>query len=677
MTNQSSLTKELLEGMKRSDLQRVCKERGLKANLKTEAMIELLLDSPPSQSVHRPSRYRAVSTRSVGRRSSTRSRLYSTSSMIVHSDTDEDQDHHAVKPESEAASGLHPGPMTRTRKARDAQLRLGVGRPTVAAGRGPRGVTRSVSISRGTRSRSGRGAKPVPAPTVEGTLEEAPPPPSNHGTPQPRTIENGRIRRVSTMDITTDQAGVRAIVEEQVRPLQRTVASLQRQLQQQTSAHAQEVAALNDRVMTIMNELRELHRHAESIQLLRSSVEQIQTELSRVRHGRSSESLHDPTNSSASASILPGSPSHPTNVRAHRQIEPTRHSRAPQSNPAFEYPPPPAGSPAKPPSRDVPIQISILGKQQRSADDCDTTAILETDQEDTADIDPRASIHRQRRKRAKMEQPVDDASETPLVGPSNPAGDGQPEGSTSRDGSSSETTVARQLVSSPTAAATGRPSRDRVVGDVIFTDQDFDFFDNPTNLQPAEPQPNPSQTLENQPHPFTFAFPGVAQSPVTSTPVPIGSLLDPSSSPALSTLPYPERPHSPSPVPMPHRAVLTRPSQSEAYHPFGSPPGSRNLPDSSATHGSVIDPSSLLRTPPRPSHDMSSLDSDPIDGRRRSSSNDVGAGLGMTSVPTRVEETPVALVRRTMYGTELEGDTRFGDFGVEGVATGFWTGLRF
>jgi hypothetical protein len=66
MTGQPLLTRDLLEGMKRSDLQRVCKvrvdtssvdsnahafepaqERGLKANLKTEAMIELLLDSPP------------------------------------------------------------------------------------------------------------------------------------------------------------------------------------------------------------------------------------------------------------------------------------------------------------------------------------------------------------------------------------------------------------------------------------------------------------------------------------------------------------------------------------------------------------------------------------------------------------------------------------------------------
>jgi hypothetical protein len=30
-----------------------------------------------------------------------------------------------------------------------------------------------------------------------------------------------------------------------------------------------------------------------------------------------------------------------------------------------------------------------------------------------------------------------------------------------------------------------------------------------------------------------------------------------------------------------------------------------------------------------------------------------------------------------MYGTELEGDTRFGDFGVEGVAAGFWAGSKF
>ena len=64
-------------------------------------------------------------------------------------------------------SGHNPGPMTRTRKARDAQLQLGVGRPPATPGRGPR--TRSASIAKGSRSRSGRGAKPVSTPIVEGS----------------------------------------------------------------------------------------------------------------------------------------------------------------------------------------------------------------------------------------------------------------------------------------------------------------------------------------------------------------------------------------------------------------------------------------------------------------------------------------------------------------------------
>ena len=48
------------------------------------------------------------------------------------------------------------------------------------------------------------------------TLEDEPQPSSNYGTPQSRTIENGRIRRTSTIDTHTDQAGVKQIVEEQV-----------------------------------------------------------------------------------------------------------------------------------------------------------------------------------------------------------------------------------------------------------------------------------------------------------------------------------------------------------------------------------------------------------------------------------------------------------------------------
>lgn len=154
--------------------------------------------------------------------------------MIIHSDTDEDEEQHTVKPETGAPSGPHPGPMTRTRKARDAQLRLGVGRPTAAGGQGARTVTRSVSIAKGTRSRSGRGTKPAQAPiVVEGSSDhfhlqwtsreqhltdttETLPPTSNRGTPRPRANESGHIKRTSATDVSMDEAGVRAVVEEQV-----------------------------------------------------------------------------------------------------------------------------------------------------------------------------------------------------------------------------------------------------------------------------------------------------------------------------------------------------------------------------------------------------------------------------------------------------------------------------
>ena len=61
--------------------------------------------------------------------------------------------------------------------------------------------------------------------------------------------------------------------------------------------------------------------------------------------------------------------------------------------------------------------------------------------------------------------------------------------------------------------------------------------------------------------------------------------------------------------------------------------------------------------------------------RRTVSSTEVGIQLGMSSTLPLPPDTPGAQMKRTMYGTELESDTRFGDFGVEGVASGFWAGL--
>ena len=61
--------------------------------------------------------------------------------------------------------------------------------------------------------------------------------------------------------------------------------------------------------------------------------------------------------------------------------------------------------------------------------------------------------------------------------------------------------------------------------------------------------------------------------------------------------------------------------------------------------------------------------------RRTVSSTEVGLQLGMSGTLPLPPETPGGQMKRTMYGTELESDTRFGDFGVEGVASGFWAGL--
>ena len=99
----------------------------------------------------------------------------------------------------------------------------------------------------------------------------------------------------------------------------------------------------------------------------------------------------------------------------------------------------------------------------------------------------------------------------------------------------------------------------------------------------------------------------------------------------------------------------------------------------------TINPTALMHTPALPSvpemHEVSASTSSAgvhLNGlpRRTVSSTEVGMQLGMSSAAQLPPDTPGVPMKRTMYGTELEDDTRFGDFGVEGVASGFWAGLR-
>jgi len=107
-----------------------------------------------------------VSTRHSSR--STGGRL---SSVIIHdideghaSEEEEEKESHSEEPENQPNPDIVP-PATRTRKAKDTQKRLGVGRPAAAGGSGVR-----VSTGRSKRGKAPRAALPVQDTIMEGTL---------------------------------------------------------------------------------------------------------------------------------------------------------------------------------------------------------------------------------------------------------------------------------------------------------------------------------------------------------------------------------------------------------------------------------------------------------------------------------------------------------------------------
>ena len=90
--------------------------------------------------------------------------------MIVH-DIDEEENLEQDRENSiTEGSQQNPSPTSlappRTRKAKETQTRLGVGRPLAVGGQGPRVVTRSSGGSRGKEVKSSRSRKPK-EPTIE------------------------------------------------------------------------------------------------------------------------------------------------------------------------------------------------------------------------------------------------------------------------------------------------------------------------------------------------------------------------------------------------------------------------------------------------------------------------------------------------------------------------------
>lgn len=161
---------------------------GVRANLKTEALINLLLDASRSaeMSLQRPIRP-LIQTRPQPPRPDTvqlpvrsTSRISSRStvrrgSVIIHdiNDRNGQQSTSRSSQERNAKPIRLPSSQLPRRKARETQYRLGVGRPIVAGGKGARAVTKSVNVSqRSRRLKNSTTLQPSEATIVEGMKAE-------------------------------------------------------------------------------------------------------------------------------------------------------------------------------------------------------------------------------------------------------------------------------------------------------------------------------------------------------------------------------------------------------------------------------------------------------------------------------------------------------------------------
>ncbi|KAF5390217.1 hypothetical protein D9757_002804 [Collybiopsis confluens] len=585
-----SADRKALEALSRIELQKRCKDHGLKANLKSEALIELLLDAQKVPTTSQPGR-RSVSTR-MSSRSTTAGR---TSSMIIH-DVDEDEDEstqssaEAAKEESDLGESKPP-PIPRTRKAKETQLRLGVGRPLAAGGTGARAVTKSVSVS---RSKKGKGtSRSVKKPSEDTIMEE---PESEKNEPETEQPADNLLELDADQDINPSTstslplpADFDACIVEALKPLHQQLKTLKAELEQvqalrnevsQTRSKVADIEDWKQRVETLTTEVKDLREKAALVDSLNMELQQLKESIQRTS---------TPMSETGALSIS----------RAPALVTGSQPLTATSSRPGI-----------------APV---LLGKRHRDSTASNVTGVIEEDEESTlSEADLATTVLRPNKKRAKLGDNVDHSGEghgslqsseedddVPGPGPSFTVFNGpEPEDS----------------YIDPPPPITPLPS--------LYNPR------TPPNNGPSRRHATSTQGAAENATPFSFNFLPVPPTPGYS----------------LGAYPYPQHPQSPTPIreqssgtPVAHNRDRT-----DMFQAFGLPPPTRPrsrlepaLRSQEVEMGAYINPSAF--------------DND-NEGATRS---DDSSGT----------------IKRTMYGTELEANTRFGDFGLEGVATGFnWNG---
>lgn len=153
-----------------------------------------------------------------------------------------------------------------------------------------------------------------------------------------------------------------------------------------------------------------------------------------------------------------------------------------------------------------------------------------------------------------------------------------------------------------------------------------------------------ANAAENQPHSFGFGF-----LPISST------SRDPM---YMSSFPYPEAPQSPSPAgPSPRYTAAQQDERTDIFKNFGLPsPIKSSRHYGALTQDRGVNPAAITQA---------------------SSSKPRESSVHMGPVPSTSNTIDPPLTKATMYGTELDGDTRFGDFGLDHMATGYWANKRY
>ncbi|KAJ8084158.1 hypothetical protein PM082_002925 [Marasmius tenuissimus] len=617
-------SREQLEAMKRVDLQRICKDYGLRANLKTEALIDMILDtSTPMRKTEPPPPPVQPTRRSVSTRFSSRTTLPRTSSVIIH-ETDDDEDLGAntrgtelITEETTNTTEEEPPqetlPLQRTRKAKDTQRRLGVGRPIAAGGSGARAVTKSLSVSRSRRAKSSRNVIPVEETIVE---EEPEAPKEVEQVPQeltqPDEPSNALSPEVPATTTPTAGAEIERRINETLKPIFKQFESLKAEIEQyktvqtkisQLQNQATELNECREKVALLTLEVAELRTKASNVECLQAEVRELKETVLQLSNQE--------TRSSSEGDLASGFRT-PINTT---------------SNAGPSRPPVPGNDPLPHPGT-APV---MLGKRHRDSTVSNITDVVEEGQEDNFSAGELATkTIRPNRKRARTNEPVES-----------------------------------RATSGPTEDSDERHQP----GFVVYNDREAQgsggasFVDPPPPTTPlprtyrayspsGEAGPSRSPTSTSEPaaenHPFAFSF-----LPVPPTPHP-GSF-------AMHSFPFPEPPQSPTPGGNdPLRSASRSGEPQDIFQSFGLP--------------SIGRPRNLLTPAVRTSSTDARNFINPAALTDSEVRDQSAGGSGSDDLASTLEGTTGTTARRTMYGTELETDTRFGDFGVEGVATGFWTG---